>query len=83
MSSYINTPKLYQSNEKSWPFLLIISGARYLVVPQKDLVESLILLDKPKSVIFIKFSSSIRIFSGFKSLYTMWCLCKVSKAKQT
>ena len=49
--SYINTPKLHQSAEKSWPRLLTTSGAIYSTVPQKlNAFSSTPSLHNPKSV---------------------------------
>ncbi len=62
-------PKLHQSTALPWPVPLIISGAKYSGVPQKELVEllsSIFSFDKPKSVILIYPSLSINTFSGFK-----------------
>lgn len=48
----ISTPKDHQSADIVWPFLLIISGAMYSIVPQKENAFSLFKdsLHRPKSV---------------------------------
>lgn len=65
------TPKLHMSTWGVYsplPFFLRISGATYIIVPQKVLiVELLISFERPKSVTFTRVSSSAvasKMFSG-------------------
>jgi hypothetical protein len=68
--SYIKIPKVHQSTLKPWPFISRISGAKYSAVPQNDFVVwfGYKNLASPKSANFIYPFSSIKTFSGFKSL---------------
>lgn len=52
MELTISTPRDHQSAAVVWPFLFIISGAIYSIVPQKEKVFSLFKasLQSPKSV---------------------------------
>ena len=85
-------PKHHQSTSIPWPYLRMISGAKYSGVPQIVVAFwSLFynILESPKSVSFIYPVWSIIMFYGFKlnifilySLYTILCLCSSSKAKR-
>jgi hypothetical protein len=35
--SYVRTPRVHQSTATPWPFLSMISGAKYSGVPQNEL----------------------------------------------
>ena len=59
---------------------MIISGARYSGVPQSVNVLSLIYFAKPKSVIFMWPSAATKRFSGFRSRYAIFYLCRYSSA---
>ena len=70
---YNRIPKLHQSDDLVMPCPAIISGEIYSGVPQKDRAFSFPFkcFAIPKSASFRYPSSSINMFSGFKSLYTI------------
>ena len=73
-TTYITTPTDHQSALLLCPRLMITSGAMYSIVPQKVFVVSSSKTDslhRPKSVILIFPVLSSRMFSGFRSLYTI------------
>ena len=63
----------------------MISGAKYTAVPTMECVTpfSGIALANPKSVIHIWPAWSIKMFSGFRSLYAYPYSCKCASASAT
>jgi len=63
-------------NSDNIPLLRIISGAKYSGVPHIVKVLFSTFLAKPKSVSFKNPFVLINMFSGFKSLYIIFKLCR-------
>ena len=89
---YNKTPKAHQSKVKSWPVPSIISGAslsvikflhKYSGVPQNEFGSAsspFLTLARPKSASIIYPSAPSNTFSGFKSLYITFELCRYPRA---
>jgi len=83
-NSYKITPRLYTSADFPDPDLCRSSGAKYAGEPQKDIAGFkgfTFSLASPKSASFICPILSSKMFSGFKSLYTISNECRYSMAK--